>query len=193
MLVVALVAGAAVLFRAQLRADKRHPAPGLPVGDADTDSAVEASRRVVPTLMAVVAVGAALGAACGFALWLATEHGALGPVTVPICAAAGAAAAFPLAWLLAHNPSVAAAGGQFVHWGTALFVASSAAFVLIGHMHTTPVTDSVAQPAAVVSVTTLPFALAWVLRKGSHRARRNWALLFVLCALFLTAVFLFTK
>jgi len=80
--------------------------------------------------------------------------------------------------------------------GTYLFVPSTLVLLTLTRL---PAINQAPEPPRLelllmfLTVATLPFALAKVVREADPKSRRNWAILTALCVILISVVFLFGK
>jgi hypothetical protein len=85
---------------------------------------------------------------------------------------------------------------RIVQWGSLVFIGSTLAFLLLNRAEAISDNSAIERSEMLlvgVSVLTLPLALTKVVREGDPKSRRSWALLFGLCIVLVSLVFLFTK
>jgi len=85
---------------------------------------------------------------------------------------------------------------RIVQWASSVFIGSTLALLGLNRAESivhTSVPEWTGMLLLGVSVITLPFALAKVVREGDPKSRRNWALLLSLCVLLVGLVYVLPK
>jgi hypothetical protein len=85
---------------------------------------------------------------------------------------------------------------RIIHWASLTFVVSTIALLAWTRVEAISDASNPTWPELLllcITVGTLPFALAKVVREGDFKTRRNWALLIGLCVVLVGLVFVLTK